>query len=119
MMFRSTIHNWLALVAILAVTLLGAAALGRAGTERDNTMRQAVIALCERQNVGRAQIDTEFSRLDRTASALDGALEIAQRENGQARKDAIAYAEMRARLDTGAVPRHLPVVDCEKVVPKP
>ena len=119
MIFASIFHNWLALIAILAVTLLGAAALGRAGNERDSTMRQAIVAMCERQNVGRIQIDTEFARLDATSKALDSALEIAQQEKGQARVDAISYAELRARLGQAPLPRYLPLVDCDKEVPKP
>ena len=112
------LHNWIAIVAVLAVTLLGAAALGRASSERDHTMRNAVVALCERQNVGRYQIDVEFERLDKVTVALSRALTIAQNRSKFA-QDATSYAVLRSQLDQLVTPSPLKLVDCDKEVPSP
>ena len=97
---KNQIHNWIAVVAVLAVTLLGAVAINRTSSERDQTTRAATIAVCEQINTGRMQIALEFDRLDTVAKSLDGALKVAQQEKNQSTLDRIEYARLQALLET-------------------
>jgi hypothetical protein len=109
---KNQIHNWIAVVAILSVTLLGAVAINRTSSERDQTTRAATIAVCEQINTGRVQISLEFDRLDTVARSLDGALRVAQREQGHTTQDRIEYARLQALLDTVREPKAVPLINC-------
>ena len=112
---RGHITNWIAVVAVLAVTLLGAVAINRTASDRDKQLSNAIVAQCERTNTGRLQIDAEFSRLDRVIVALDGALRVAQKSHASV-DDRINYARYRAILESSPSPRTLPIMDCKDVV---
>lgn len=112
---RQQIHNWIAVVAVLAVTLLGAVAINRTSSERDQATRSAVVSMCEQINTGRYQIDIEFKRIDAVAEALDGALKVAQQENGQTTNDRIEYARLQAILSSTTTPQLLPLTNCDKM----
>lgn len=114
---KDHITNWIAVVAVLAVTLLGAVAINRTASDRDKLLSNAIVAQCERTNAGRYQIDTEFARLDRVERALDGALRVAQ-ESKATTRDRIQYARFRAILDASPSPLSLPLIDCKDVFSK-
>ncbi len=109
------IHNWIAVVAVLAVTLLGAVAINRTASDRDQTTRSAVVAMCEQVNSGRYQVNVEFKRLDSVAQALDGALRVAQNERGQSTDDRIEYARLQAILSSTNRPQFLSLTDCDQM----
>lgn len=109
------VHNWIAVVAVLAVTLLGAVAIQRASSDRDQVTRNSVVAACEQINTGRVQINAEFSRLDAVSQALQGALDVAQREKGQSVEDTIAYARLQAMVDNTIKPTPLTLSNCDRL----
>lgn len=112
---KNQIHNWIAIVAVLAVALLGALALNRTASERDQSTRAATVAVCEQINTGRLQITLEFDRLDAVTRSLNGALAVAQRERNQTTSDRIEYARLQALLSTVRTPKSLPIINCDNL----
>lgn len=110
----SAITKILALVSILAVALLGSLAIANRASDRDQAMRQSIITLCEKTNVGRGVINTMVDEFSTTKSSLREALQVAQREKNQSTQEQVDYARLEATVEQLPVLEKLPLPDCDR-----
>jgi hypothetical protein len=111
----SHVHNWIAIVAVLAVTLLGAVAINRTASDRDAVTRSAMVTMCEQLNAGRMEISVEFDRMEVLSQAVSRALATASRSEEFTPTEQIEYAKLQAMLDSSPAPNPLPYLHCDKL----
>lgn len=104
----------LVLVSVLAVALLGSLAIANRASDRDNTTRQSIVALCEKTNVGRATINASVDTVNTINLSLKDALQIAQRERNQTTRDQVDYARIESALEQLHPLDRLPLPDCDR-----
>ncbi len=109
---KNFLQSWVAIVAILAVTLLGAVAINTAGTNRDRALARSFDALCEQQNLVREKLNQHMDIVEGVKTSLDRALLIASRGDNQTKQDQIDYSRLRGRLDRPVI-IPLPYIDCK------
>lgn len=95
-----TLRNITALVAVLAVALLGSLAISNRASERDMTTRQAIMTICEKQTVARQQANEAIKVINVNRQGLQDALSIAENEKNQRNSDQIKYARIESALNT-------------------
>jgi hypothetical protein len=114
-----SIHNWIAVVAVLAVTLLGAVAINRTSSERVNTLREQVVGVCQDNNLIRQQANDMQVKNRRLTAALRLTLVVAARENGQSLRDSEQYMQLQQLLGPVQRDSNLAILDCHRELPKP
>lgn len=113
------VTNWVAMVAILAVAILGVLAIGQSTNEKVSTQRESMVGLCLRSNEARQLANEAIESLQETREAVRGALDIAAGEAGQRQLDSVGYERLRAILDRENIAPRLDLIDCQREVPKP
>lgn len=108
--------NTVALIAVLAVALLGSLAIANRASDRDSATRQALIGLCEKTNVGRQTINSVVDAVNTSRQSLQDALAVAQRERGQSTRDEVDYARIESALEQIQEIDRLALPDCERDV---
>ncbi len=114
-MFTS-LRNITALIAVLAVALLGSLAISNRASDRYATINENLISMCERHNVARGVANEAIDILNIQHQALEDALEIAQRESNQRTQDRIDYARIESALEQIKPLDSLPTTDCEESI---
>lgn len=109
-----SVHNWIAIVAVLAVTLLGAVAINRTSSERIRALKESVANVCQNQNIVRQQLNADGQRLARNTAIVRIALVIATRSDGQTQKDSDAYQQLVDTLGPISQRQTLQLIDCSE-----
>lgn len=94
----TSVRNIVVVIAVLAVALLASFAISNRNSDRDQATREALVALCEKTNVGRQTINNMITTVNLQNQTLQDALEIAQRERNQSTQVQVDYAKLQSAL---------------------
>lgn len=113
------VYNWVAVVAVLAVAMLGVLAIDKAADSRTKTMREGMINTCLRQNEARVVANAEIAKLARFGDTLRESLIVADQDSKLKTTTRIKFARLAAQIDNPQRPHEITLIDCEKEIPRP